>query len=103
MRYVWMTVICIFAALEIGCVSRTPYRGHWFTGTCNGACNYYARCKALRGEKISRDVHAACEAECRDVFSSKQSILAFESLVCEDAVAFVEGTSGRVPGEPLSD
>lgn len=72
----------------------------WRTGTCTGACAYYAHCKEMRNEPISDEVRAACLAECDEVFSSSESILAFESLVCEDAIAFVEGTSGRAPGEP---
>ncbi len=101
MRYSWMLLVFIIAALEFGCASTPHRRGQWFTGTCSGACDYYAHCKARSGEKIGPEVQTACVTECTEVFSSRQSILAFESLVCEDAVAFVEGQSGRAPGEPF--
>ena len=91
--------IALFAQLSCFHYSRQPRRS--LTGTCTGACNYYASCKDVRGERISDEVHAACLTECDEVFSSSESLLAFESLVCDDAIAFVEGDSGRQPGEPL--
>ncbi|MCG8419550.1 MAG: hypothetical protein MJE77_16590 [Proteobacteria bacterium] len=87
--------------ISAGCIWRgaeIEYRK--LTGNCQGACNYYLSCKESRGEQISERHHQLCEYECGDVFSSSESLLAFESLSCEDAIGFVEGDSGRGPGDP---
>ncbi|HTM20677.1 MAG TPA: hypothetical protein VL172_09225 [Kofleriaceae bacterium] len=64
------------------------------TGTCDGVCDYYLACKQSADAK-TRD---ACVQECSFIFSDDESLMAFESLECPDAVAYVEGPSGRAPG-----
>lgn len=73
-----------------------------FTGTCPGACDYYVTCKQRQGDEVSESLQAACVDECSQIFSSSDVIIAFESLLCEDAIAFVEGSSGREPGAALA-
>lgn len=102
MRYVLVALIGVLLIAHSSCLQRSTRKyKRWLTGTCPGACDYYANCKELRGDRISDQVHAACTRECDEIFSSSETILAFESLVCEDAIAFVEGTGGRQPGEAL--
>jgi hypothetical protein len=87
-----------------GCVNRS--RGPVFgrpTGTCAGACDHYLWCKAQYGDKVDERSRQTCELECPEVFSGAESLAAFESLTCDDTVAFVEGESGRGPGALLSD
>jgi hypothetical protein len=60
------------------------------TGTCDGACAHYLACKAERTERAE----AACIADCQQVFSDADSLRAFESLSCEDAVEYVDGAGG---------
>lgn len=69
------------------------------TGTCEGACSYYLACK----RSDDQIAHQSCVSECQEIFSSAETIKDFERLECEDAVAFVEGDSGRGPGEPVSN
>ena len=94
-------LIGLFLITQMSCyfrATRQPKR--WLTGTCSGACAYYASCKDVRGDRVSDAVYEACRIECDEVFSSSESLLAFESMVCDDVIAFVEGDSGRQPGEP---
>jgi hypothetical protein len=69
------------------------------TGTCEGACDYYLACKRSDDDTARQ----ACVAECREIFATAETLKDFERLDCEDAIAFVEGSSGRGPGEPLRD
>ena len=102
MRCLLVLSIGLLLCAQMSCFRNSRWnQKRWLTGTCTGACDYYAHCKERRGEDISQEVHDACTIECDDVFSSSETILAFESLVCEDAIAFVEGTSGRPPGQPM--
>jgi hypothetical protein len=99
MRISFALVLGLIAALSGACAHRG--RGPRFagpTGTCVGACDYYLWCKAQRGEDVSERDRSACELECPEVFSGAEPLAAFESLTCEDAIAFVEGDSGRGPG-----
>lgn len=99
MRFWCFTVVSTL--LLASCVRRAPVvQYERLTGTCEGACNYYLACKQAEGDEISENTQQACVLECNEVFNSKEPIVAFESLACEDAVAFVEGSSGRAPGEP---
>jgi predicted permease len=83
----------------LGCSRPIRYKTYrMFTGTCPGACDYYVMCKQRQGDEVGASLQAACVNECSQVFSSPDSIIAFESLLCEDAVAFVEGEHGREPG-----
>jgi hypothetical protein len=36
-----------------------------------------------------------CESECPQVFSDRDSLMAFESMTCKNTVEFVEGTQPR--------
>jgi hypothetical protein len=85
----------VLAALLAGCVVRYVM-GPKLTGTCDGACDHYASCKG----GVSKDVAKACRTECPGVFSDRESLMAFESLSCEDTVEYVEGPSRRPPGTP---
>ena len=96
-------VVALFGALT-GCAHRGP--GPRFTrptGTCAGACELYLWCKAERGQEVSERDQKTCELECPEVFSGAEPLAAFESLSCDDAIAFVEGESGRGPGAVLAD
>ena len=65
--------------------------GPQLTGTCDGACAHYVECKrghsAVDGDR--------CRSECPEVFSDRDSLMAYESLACEDAVEYVDGTAAR--------
>jgi hypothetical protein len=61
------------------------------TGTCDGACAHYVECKPGH----STADRNRCSAECPDVFSDRDSLMAYESLACEDAVEFVDGNASR--------
>lgn len=100
----WFAVICLSLLVLAGasCLGRSSFVKHRrLTGTCTGACDHYLSCKQQQGTRVVDDDYQACELECQDVFSSDDSLRAFESLSCDDAVAYVEGPSGRMPGEPL--
>ena len=73
-----------------GCVVRR-FTGPELTGTCDGACAHYAQCKPGHA-KADRD---RCLAECPDVFSDRDSLMTYESLACEDAVEYVDGSTAR--------
>ncbi|MBE7453324.1 MAG: hypothetical protein HS111_32000 [Kofleriaceae bacterium] len=78
-----------------GCVVRYVV-GPRLTGTCDGACDHYARCKGGVDKAVAR----ACRDECPDVFGDKESLMAFESLSCEHTIDYVEGPARRPPGSP---
>ena len=61
------------------------------TGTCAGACAHYVECKPGHSDRDG----ARCRAECPDVFADADSLGAYESLSCKDAVEFVDGTNPR--------
>ncbi|WP_428268482.1 hypothetical protein [Haliangium sp.] len=69
-------------------------------GTCEGVCDHYLACKAERGDEVPDATRGACQVECREIFSGPEALVAFERLSCDDAIAFVEGSSGRGPGQP---
>jgi hypothetical protein len=80
-------------ALSIGssCIVKHLVSGPRLTGTCEGACSHYVECKAgARKEDRTR-----CETECPDVFSDRDSLMAYESLSCQNAVEYVDGTQPR--------
>jgi len=79
------------AALMASCVVHRLV-GPRLTGTCNGACSHYVACKPGAND-ADRD---RCRAECPDVFSDRDSLIAYESLSCADAVEYVDGTQKRV-------
>lgn len=69
--------------------------GPQVTGTCEGACDYYLACK--RTDDVAR--FESCVAECNDFFSDRQALVELERLACDELVAFIEGPSGRAPGQ----
>jgi hypothetical protein len=73
-----------------GCVVRR-FAGPDLTGTCNGACAHYVQCKPGHA-KVDGD---RCVAECPDVFSDRDSLMAYESLACDDAVEYVDGSAAK--------
>lgn len=91
----------LLVSLAVGC-SRGGQSPAYpkLTGTCDGACDHYLSCKSSQGADVSSRNHQVCQLECTQVFSGPETLMAFESLACEDAIAFVEGSSGRAPGEP---
>ena len=66
------------------------------TGTCDGACSHYVQCKSGAGAFEKR----RCDQECPDVFSDRDSLMAYESLSCPDAVEYVDGSSKRTASTP---
>jgi hypothetical protein len=78
----------------VACAGRPYIVQRQLTGTCDGACDYYLACKRT-DDAPTRN---ACVKECGFIFSDDESLMAFESLECSDAVAYVEGPSGRAPG-----
>ncbi|HEY0195558.1 MAG TPA: hypothetical protein VGC42_30800 [Kofleriaceae bacterium] len=79
------------AAMAInGCVVRR-LTGPRLTGTCDGACDHYVECKPGH-RPVDRE---RCVRECPDAFSDRDLLMAYESLGCEDAVEYVDGTHAR--------
>lgn len=85
----------LVAAALSGCLVRY-ITGPQLTGTCKGACDHYVGCRAEPDRDGS--VRRGCVAECPGVFTDRDSLMAFESLACPDAVEFVEGPAGHPPG-----
>ncbi len=85
-------------ALLAGCAKPRYVVYRQVTGTCDGACSYYLACK----RSDDKAAHDACVVECQEVFSSTETLKDFERLECEDVIAFVEGSSGRGPGESVA-
>lgn len=73
-----------------GCIVRR-FTGPKLTGTCEGACDHYVECKPGHS-KVDR---ARCVTECPDAFSDRDLLMAYETLSCEDAVEYVDGTAAR--------
>ena len=73
----------VIATVMASCVVK-KLMGPRLTGTCEGACEHYVECK--HGADSKR-----CNTECPDVFGDRDSLMAFESLSCQDAVEFVDG------------
>lgn len=87
-------VLGVLIALTIAsCVVKRVFSPR-LTGTCEGACSHYVACKAGAGADDKR----RCTMECPDVFSDRDSLMAYESLSCPDAVEFVDGSQKRTAG-----
>lgn len=67
------------------------------TGTCDGACAHYIECKPGHPEAD----RSRCMSECPQVFSDRDSIMGYESLACDDAVEYVDGSAARTAGTPV--
>lgn len=65
--------------------------GPRLTGTCEGACSHYISCKSGRLDGAM----TRCKSECPDVFSDRDSLMAYESLACADAVEYIDGPSPK--------
>jgi hypothetical protein len=78
-------------AISIGISSCVVKRlmGPRLTGTCEGACDHYLECKHGHADL------ARCRRECPDVFSDRDSLMAFESLSCQNTIEFVDGRSPK--------
>ena len=85
----------LFAAAIIilltSCIVRHLVSGPRLTGTCHGACDHYIECKPGH-EDLDRQRR---ETECPGVFSDRDSLMAYESLSCKNAVEYVDGTQPR--------
>ena len=79
------------AALIAGCVVKR-LMGPRLTGTCEGACSHYVSCKTGAGGAE----RTRCKAECPDVFADRDSLMAFESLSCANAVEYVDGSKKKI-------
>lgn len=85
----------ILCALVAGCMMRradTTPRAHEITGTCDGACEHYVMCKPGHADA---DL-ARCTRECPTVFDDEDSLIAYESMTCEEAVEYVDGSAHTV-------
>lgn len=78
----------LIAATIASCVVNR-LMGPRLTGTCEGACDHYVACKSGKADK------QRCRTECPDVFSDRDSLMAFESLSCSNAVEYVDGRSPK--------
>jgi hypothetical protein len=65
--------------------------GPRITGTCDGACDHYIACKPGHSDVDKK----RCKNECPDVFTDRDSLMAFESLSCPNAVEYVDGATTR--------
>jgi hypothetical protein len=83
------------AVSMISCVVQR-LQGPQLTGTCDGACAHYVQCKPGHGDRDRN----RCTAECPDVFSDRDSLMAYESLSCEDAVEYVDGKAAKTAAHP---
>jgi hypothetical protein len=85
-------ILCLLLLLTAeSCIVRHLVGGPRLTGTCDGACAHYVECKAGHSD---RD-RMRCQNECPDVFSDRDSLMAYESMTCKNAVEFVDGDGQR--------
>jgi hypothetical protein len=78
----------------IGCIVKR-LTGPQLTGTCQGACAHYLQCKAGHAEAD----RTRCLEECPNVFSDRDSLMAYESLSCENAVEYVDGRTAKTASQ----
>jgi hypothetical protein len=97
LRYLLSAALATSLLAIVACAPRPYVVQRQLTGTCDGVCDYYLACKRS-GDVQTRQ---ACVKECSFIFSDDESLMAFESLECADAVAYVEGPSGRAPGSSV--
>jgi hypothetical protein len=83
-----LLAVLAIAALSASCLTRLATTRR-LTGTCAGACDHYLSCKDAHTPAAEQ----SCEAECSQVFADEDSLRAFESLSCRDAVEYVDGAS----------
>jgi hypothetical protein len=87
LRGIAIFVLALFLA---SCIVKR-FTAPQLTGTCSGACDHYIECKAGH---LAVD-RTRCQNECPNVFSDRDSLMAYESLSCKDAVEYVDGTQQR--------
>jgi hypothetical protein len=80
----------VIAIVMASCVVQR-LMGPRLTGTCEGACAHYLSCKS-GGNDSDR---SRCRRECPEVFSDRDSLMAYESLACPDAVEYIDGKSPK--------
>ena len=85
-----LTLGLLIAGLIASCVVNR-LMGPRLTGTCDGACAHYAECKAGQTD-VDRQ---RCQSECPEVFSDRDSLMAYESLSCPNAIEYVDGKSPK--------
>ncbi len=78
----------LIAATIASCVVNR-LMGPRLTGTCEGACDHYISCKAGKVDKVQ------CRNECPGVFADRDSLMAFESLSCPNAIEYGDGKSTK--------
>jgi hypothetical protein len=83
-------VVAAIAMILASCIVRR-LNGPRLTGTCDGACAHYVECKPGHADGD----RSRCSAECPQVFSDRDSLMAYESLTCKDAVEYIDGTTTR--------
>lgn len=83
----WVPLVLAAVLASSACAVVRTFTGRTVTGTCTGACDHYLRCKP----GSTQQDRTRCLAECPQVFSDRDSLGAYESLDCDDAVAFVDG------------
>ena len=80
-----------FGALAAaGCIVQR-FTAPQLTGTCDGACAHYTQCKPGHAD-VDR---ARCKTECPTVFSDRDSLMAYESLSCDNAVEYIDGKAAK--------
>jgi len=87
---VGLIVGLVLSCAMLGCIVKRVM-GPQLTGTCDGACAHYIQCKPGHGD----NERSRCLAECPDVFSDRDSLMAYESLTCDDAVEYVDGNVAK--------
>jgi hypothetical protein len=85
----------LISIMIASCVVRR-LMGPRLTGTCDGACSHYVTCKSGAGADDKR----RCNQECPDVFSDRDSLMAYESLECHDAVEYIDGSKRKTAAKP---
>jgi hypothetical protein len=83
------------SAIVIAAACRPPaflVGGRRLSGTCEGACDHYFEC---RGGAQTPNATQKCVDDCHDVFSDDESLRAYESLDCQDAIEYVDGTRSQ--------
>jgi hypothetical protein len=85
--------IALGLAIALSMISCVVHRlqGPQLTGTCDGACAHYAQCKPGHSDRDRN----RCTVECPDVFTDRDSLMAYESLSCQDAVEYIDGRSAK--------
>jgi hypothetical protein len=85
-----VTLVLVISLSMIGCIVKR-FAGPQLTGTCDGACAHYVQCKPGHSDADRN----RCVAECPGVFSDRDSLMAYESLSCDDAVEFIDGNAAK--------